>query len=80
MGTICNRSAAVDDPGHRSEGRAHYEPGPMVSIDFDESEYKQSAVSDELLHLILLFHGPEVRDLFLYGGDDIVEPDSVSNL
>jgi len=42
-------------------------------IEMDESELKQSAVSDELLYLILLFHGPEVKDLFLYGGDDIVE-------
>lgn len=42
-------------------------------IQFDESEYKQSAVSDEELYLILLFHGPEVRDQFLYGGEDIVE-------
>jgi hypothetical protein len=49
-------------------------------IEFAEEEYKQSAVSDELLYLILLFHGPEVRDLFLYGGEPIVELDTVSNL
>ena len=42
-------------------------------IQFDESEYKQSAVSDEELYLILLFLGPEVRDQFLYGGETIVE-------
>lgn len=42
-------------------------------IEFDEIELKQSAVSDELLYLILLFHGPEVKDLFLYGGETIVE-------
>lgn len=42
-------------------------------IEFDESELRQSAVSDELLYLILLFHGPEVKDLFLYGGEVIVE-------
>lgn len=42
-------------------------------IKFDETELKQSAVSDEELYLILLFHGPEVKDLFLYGGEDIVE-------
>lgn len=42
-------------------------------IEYDESELRQSAVSDDLLYLILLFHGPEVKDLFLYGGETIVE-------
>ncbi|WP_218643120.1 hypothetical protein [Paenibacillus odorifer] len=42
-------------------------------IEYDEGELKQSAVSDELLYLILLFHGPTVKDLFLYGGETIVE-------
>lgn len=46
-------------------------------IEFDESEFKSSAVSDETLYLVLLFCGPEVRDRLLYGGDAIVEPDSV---
>jgi hypothetical protein len=49
-------------------------------IEFDESELRQSAVSEDLLYLILLFHGPEVKDLFLYGGEDNVEFDSVSSL
>lgn len=42
-------------------------------IEFDESELKQSAVSDETLYLVLLFCGPTVRDLLLYGGETIVE-------
>lgn len=42
-------------------------------IEYDESELRQSAVSEDLLYLILLFHGPEVKDLFLYGGETIVE-------
>lgn len=42
-------------------------------IEMDENEYKKSAVSDECLYLILLFLGPEVRDMFLFGGEDIVE-------
>lgn len=42
-------------------------------IEFEESELRQSAVSEDLLYLILLFHGPEVKDLFLYGGETIVE-------
>lgn len=42
-------------------------------IEMDETEYKQAAVSDDCLYLILLFLGPEVRDMFLYGGEDIVE-------
>ena len=49
-------------------------------IQYDESEYKKSAVSDEILYLILLFHGPEVKDQFLYGGDAVVELDTVSSL
>lgn len=49
-------------------------------IEFDEAEMMQSAVSDETLYLVLLFCGPEVRDKLLYGGDDIVELDTVSSL
>lgn len=41
-------------------------------IEFDEAEFKSSAVSDETLYLVLLFCGPEVRDRLLYGGDNDV--------
>lgn len=43
-------------------------------IEFDESMYLEAAVSDKTLELIFNFWGPDVRDLFLYGGDAIVEP------
>lgn len=46
-------------------------------IEFDEAEFLNQAVSDETLYLVLLFCGPDVRDKLLYGGDVIVEPDSV---
>lgn len=49
-------------------------------IQFDEAEFKQQAVSDETLYLVLLFCGPETRDKLLYGGDVIVELDTVSCL
>lgn len=46
-------------------------------IEFDEDEFLNSAVSDETLYLVLLFCGPDVKDLLLYGGDAVVEPDPV---
>lgn len=49
-------------------------------IEYDEEEYKQSAVSDNELYLILLFLGPEVKDMFLFGGEPIAKFDSVSSL
>jgi hypothetical protein len=49
-------------------------------IQYDEAEFLNQAVSDETLYLVLLFCGPEVRDKLLYGGDDIVELDTVSSL
>lgn len=35
-------------------------------IEMDESEYQESVVSDDTLHLVSLFCGPEVRDKLLY--------------
>lgn len=35
-------------------------------IEMDESEYAESSVSDETLHLVSLFCGPEIRDKLLY--------------
>lgn len=35
-------------------------------IEMDESEYQESSVSDETLHLVSLFCGPEIRDKLLY--------------
>ncbi|WP_247898680.1 hypothetical protein [Paenibacillus pabuli] len=35
-------------------------------IEMDESEYQESAVSDDTLHLVSIFCGPEIRDKLLY--------------
>ncbi|WP_179088653.1 hypothetical protein [Paenibacillus amylolyticus] len=35
-------------------------------IEMDESEYMESVVSDDTLHLVSIFCGPEVRDKLLY--------------
>ncbi|GGH45872.1 hypothetical protein GCM10008014_08180 [Paenibacillus silvae] len=35
-------------------------------IEMDEDEYQESAVSDDTLHLVSLFCGPEIRDKLLY--------------
>ncbi len=43
-------------------------------IQFDEAEFLNQAVSDETLYMVLLFCGPETRDMLLYGGEYVVEP------
>ncbi|WP_339283645.1 hypothetical protein [Paenibacillus sp. FSL R5-0486] len=35
-------------------------------IEMDEDEYQESVVSDDTLHLVSIFCGPEVRDKLLY--------------
>lgn len=50
----------------------------MELIQFDESEYQQSYLSDKTLHLIARFFGPRIRDFFLFQAVvKDVEPDSV---
>lgn len=39
-------------------------------LEFDESEYKQSVMSDEELILVTLFCGIETHDMLLYEGDE----------
>lgn len=42
-------------------------------IEMDESEYAESAVSDDTLHLVSIFCGPEIRDKLLYRRvDDVI--------
>lgn len=43
-------------------------------IEMDEDEYQESVVSDDTLHLVSIFCGPEVRDKLLYRRvDDVPE-------
>jgi len=39
-------------------------------IEFDESEYLESPVDDEVLIMVLLLLGQEAKDKLLYGAND----------